>query len=435
MTTRLASRLALCLVPTLALSAQASPSPDEASASLQYRNYYWDENPRDGIGPTRDEWVHGLLLELDSGEIHDTFGVELGLGAADALSVGSGADNITNLRPGDSVQDPHGIAKVTRAYLRAEFGNDHHRLRLGAGKQTRRHRLYADNTSRILPSASLGYDLAYEVGDLELYLSRIERFSRRDDSGWGDRLSTFDGREIDAVNLAGVDYALPADLRLEAEYLESDDYLRQGLVRLSHQARLGEDLTLHSQVAHGRQEDAGERFETQGIPGLYPAADGHDARYNEFGLRLTHRDKYLGLAHTRVWGGNYDRLLFADDHGHWDSAANNFYRFGLEGEAMWKVSTGLGFADLGLPGLRWDGHYAVSDEATGFSDFSRREWQSVLQYRFAGALDGLSLAWLYVNHDTDGEPAAVDGKAPTFGPAGLITHEANRLYLTYRYAF
>ncbi|WP_431024779.1 OprD family outer membrane porin [Halomonas sp. H5] len=432
---RISYYIPIFLASTLSTTVQATTWPDDANAILQYRNYYWDENPQDGAGPTREEWVHALLLEMDSGDIHDTFGFELGLGAADALMVGDSADNITNLRAGSSVQDPHGFAEVTRAYLRAQFGDDGHRLRLGAGKKTRHYRLYADNPTRILPAASLGYDLFYEVGDLEIYFSRIERFSRREDGNWGDKLSNFQGQEIDAVHLAGLDYSLPADLRLEAEYLESDDYIRQGLVRLSHQAQLGDDLTLQTRIAHGRQEDAGERFDTQAIPGRYPAASGHNARYNEFGLRLSHHDSYVGVDHTRVWGDNYDRLLFADDHGYWESSGNNFYRFGLEGEAMWKVSAGLGFADLGLPGLRWDGAYAFSDEATGFSDFSRREWRSRLQYRFDGALDGLSLAWLYVNHDTDGEPAAINGKAPTFGPAGLITHEANRLYLTYRYDF
>ena len=79
---------------------------------------------------------------------------------------------------------------------------------------------------------------------------------------------------------------------------------------------------------------------------------------------------------------------------------------------------GTDFAALGLPGLRLDGHYAFSDHAAGYDGFSRREFQGVLQYRFAGLLEGLSLAWLHNEFHTRGAPTG----SPASPPRGARRH-------------
>ncbi|KXS37868.1 MAG: hypothetical protein AWU55_1966 [Halomonadaceae bacterium T82-2] len=427
------SALLLSLAPTLAV---ASGFFADGQTQLQYRQYYWNEDPDGGVGPTRDEWVEALLLDYRSGYYRDTLGLDLGYAAADALHVGDEADNISNLSADGDVQDPDPIAKPITAYLKLRFGDDGNRLHMGWGKKVRDYHLYADNTTRILPAASIGYDIAYDYRDLKLYAARIERFSRRDESGWGDDLHTIDGQTIDSVDLAGLSYVLPGEVRLDAEYLTAHDYLDESFLGLSRDFSLPGDSTLAVGLKYGAQRDGGNLFETRAVPGRYPAEASHDARYTELAATWRRHGGYLGLAYNKVSGDNYDRLLFAGDYGSWDSAANNFYWFGLQGEAMWKLSAGLDLAALGLDGLRWDGHYAASGSADGYRDFSRREFLSLLKYRFSGPLDGLSLAWLHVDFKTQGQPASGDGRALTYAPpAGFITHDADRLYLTYSYNF
>lgn len=408
---------------------------EDSQTQLQYRQYYWNEDPGSGVGPTRDEWVHALRLDYTSGFYRDIIGLDLGFGVADALAVGSEANNVSNLSADGDLQDPDAIVKPTTAYLKMRFGDEGNRLRLGWGKKVRDYHLYADDTTRILPAASIGFDAAYDYRNLSLYAARIERFSPRDESGWGDDLSTFDGQAIDSVDLAGVDYILPGELKAEAEYLSARDYLDAAFLRLSRDFAITPDSTLAVALAHGNQRDGGALFEEQGVPGLYPADDEHDSRYNELSLTWRQDGNYLGVAYSKVLGDHFDRVLFDRDYGTWESVADNFYRFGLGGEAMWKISAGLDLAKLGLEGLRWDGHYAHSDKADGYTGFSRREFLSMLQYRFPGPLDGLSLAWLHVNFETQGEPRPGSDKQLNLGPAGFITHDVDRLYLTYSYDF
>lgn len=424
--------LLLSLSPSLVFAAGFT---EDGQTQLQYRQYYWNEDPGSGVGPTRDEWVHALRLDYTSGFYRDIIGFDLGVGVADALNVGSEANNVSNLSTDGDLQDPDGIAKPTTAYLKLRFGEEGNRLRLGWGKKVRDYRLYADNTTRILPAASVGFDAAYDFRDLSLYAARIERFSPRDESGWGDDLRTFDGQAIDSVDLAGLSYALPGELKAEAEYLSAKDYLDEAFVRLSRDFAMTSDATLAVALAHTRQSDGGELFEEQGVPGVYSADAEHESRSNELSLTWRQAPGYVGVAYSKVLGDNFDRVLFNRDYGTWDSAADNFYRFGLAGEAMWKVSAGLDMTMLGLEGLRWDGYYAHSDEADGYTGFSRSELLSMLQYRFQGPLDGLSLAWLHVNFETEGEPRPGSGQQLNLGPAGFITHDVDRLYVTYTYRF
>lgn len=426
------SILLLGLAPTLAI---ADGFLADSQTQLEYRQYYFNGDPDSGTGPTRNEWVQGVLIDYQSGFYRNTLGFDLGYGAADALRVGDDANNITNLSADDDIQDPAPIAKPTTAYLKLRFGDEDNRLHLGWGKKSRNYHLYADNTTRILPASSIGYDIAYDYHDLELYAARIERFSPRDESGWGDDLQTFDGQSISSVDLAGLSYVLPGDVMFETEYLTARDYLDESFFKLSRDFTLSPDSTLAISLSHGTQRDGGNLFETQGVPRLYQADDSHDSRYEEATATWRHQGKYLGLAYTQVRGDNYDRRLFAEDHGTWESAAKNFYWFGLGGETMWKVSTGIDLSPLGLEGLRWDGHYAFSDSADGYQDFSRREFLSLLRYRFSGPLDGLSLAWLHVDFETLGEPTPGSDKALTYASTGFITHDTDRLYLTYRYTF
>nr|WP_297400870.1 OprD family outer membrane porin [uncultured Marinobacter sp.] len=424
--------LAFSCFPTVLL---ASDFLSESQASAQYLQYYWNEDQGDGVGPIRDEWVHALRLDYQSGYYRNLIGFDVGFGAADALAIGKGVTSVTNLPTDNGLQNPDAIAKPITAYLKLRTGTGDHQFRFGWGKKVRRYHLYSDSTTRILPAASIGVDLSYEFQSLRLYGASLERFSPRNEAGWGEDLRTFDGQSIDRVDLVGLDYMFPRDFRVEAEYVLSKNYLEASLVRLSHDVAISAEAKLSMALAHGRQSDAGHLFEQQGVPGLFPSDRNHESRYNELTMKLQRPGYYLGAAFTKVNGDHYERVLFSRDYGTWDSAADNFYRFGLAGEAMWKLSAGIDLTSFGLEGLRWDGYYARSDGADDFSGFSRSELLSFLKYRFPGKLKGLSISWLHVAFDTNGEPKPGTGQIRSFGPAGIITHDADRLYLSYSYDF
>ncbi|MHC5349705.1 OprD family outer membrane porin [Metapseudomonas furukawaii] len=424
--------LAGCL---LAGTAGAAGFVDDSVTTLRYSQFYWKENNGDGVGPTRNEWVQGAQFSFSSGWYRDWLGLDYSYGLADDLNVGGNATSISNLEPDDSVQSPHGLAKPLEAYLRGRLAGDAGELVLGGGKKIRRFAQYHDDTSRILPASTRGFDLDYRVKGLLLRYSRIDQFTPRNENGWGDDLTNFRGERIDALHLGALDWRLPTGTRLLAEYAEAEDYLRAASLKLEHSLELSEGRALDFHATHGMQQDAGSRFEQEGVRGLYQAETRHDARYLDLSAKYRTPNYYAGLTWNRVRGDDFDRLFFSKDHGTWNSSAKLFYYFGLEDEAMFKLVGGGNFSALGLPQLRLDLHYALSDHAAGYEGFSRREFQSLLQYGFDGLFKGLSLVWLHNEFHTKGTPDGVQRTFASRGPAGILTHNAERVYLNYVYRF
>ncbi|SIQ76466.1 OprD family outer membrane porin [Marinobacterium stanieri] len=415
--------------------ASASDFIDQSETSIRYAQYYWDEDPDKGFGPTRDEWVHAIQATFKSGYFADRVGLDLSAALAGDLNVGGEANSLTNLSPNTSIQDPHGIGKLTEAYLRFQpLGADNTGLKLGIGKKVRSRTQYADNTTRILPASTTGADLDYAFKHGSVYFTQIEGFSPRNTSASSNSLENFNGDKIDHLRILGTNLKLPFNISANLEHAESKDYLKSSFASLSKSFTLNNDAKIQLHFKYGNQQDAGDLFETTGA-GPYAAESDHDATFYELGGKYSQGPYYLGAHVTKTRGDDYDRVFFAEDYGHWSSAAKNFYWFGLEDEQMIKLSGGMSFADLGIPQLRWDAHYAWSDDAAGFNDFERTELQSVLQYRFDGALKGLHLAWLHVEHDTEGTPDGVRRTSLPFTPAGIITHHADRIYLNYTVKF
>lgn len=71
-------------------------------------------------------------------------------------------------------------------------------------------------------------------------------------------------------------------------------------------------------------------------------------------------------------------------------------------------------------------YYAFSTHAAGYNGFSRNELQTILQYNFDGALKGLSAVWLHDEFETEGTPDGISRFSTSRGPAGIITHNAER---------
>ncbi|MBD2838038.1 outer membrane porin, OprD family [Pseudomonas sp. JM0905a] len=419
----------------LAGSAGADGFIDDSLTTLRYSQFYWKENDGGGVGPTRDEWVQGAQFSFSSGWYADVLGMDYSYGLADDLNIGSDANSITNLEADDSVQSPHGLAKPIEAYLRSHLKGDAGDLVLGGGKKVRRYAQYFDDATRILPAATLGADADYRQDGLNLRYSHIKAFSPRNENGWGDDLTNFRGETIDNLQLFALGYQLPFGSRLLAEYAESKDYLRAASLKVEHSIDLGVGRLLDFYVTNGMQQDAGDLFEFNGVPGIYRAETSHDARYIDLSAKYKTANYYLGMTYNKVRGDDFDRVFFSKDHGAWNSSAKLFYFFGAEDEEMFKLMGGTNFSAIGVPQLRLDVHYAFSDHAAGYDGFSRREFQSLFQYNFDGLLRGLSLVWLHNEFHTKGQPDGIERAAASRGPAGIITHNAERFYLNYVYTF
>lgn len=404
---------------------QAGSFIDDSKISLRYSNYYWNEDPDDGWLPLyRNEWVHAARASFQSGFFNDIFALDYAIGGAKDLKIGDDATFVTNLPK--TPQTTTGIGGTIEAYGKLRLLNtDEHSLLVGYGKKTRKRVQYQDNTTRILPASTVGFDVDYKRGGLNLYFTQFDKFSPRHlPAGFGDSLKTKSGDTIDNMRIYGVGYALPTGTELKLEYAESKQYLKSTFAQVAHKFDLGEKRAISLSASYGNQQDAGSLFGKE-----------HEATFVDLQSKYSFSNYYVGLAYNQVSDGNFEETFFAADHGHFASSAKMFYMFGLEGEDTVKLSAGMSFADFGIPQMRWDIHYGLSDGAKNITDLERSELQSVMQYRFDGDLKGLSLAWLHTEFDTNftGAPHVVNNAgAPT---AATIDHHADRFYVNYTYNF
>lgn len=432
-----------CILYVLSLAMMASAQAQESNSfisdsrtSIRYSQFYWNENHGSGVGPTRDEWVQAALFSFNSGWYENLLGLDYSYGVADALDVGSKATSISNLEAGHTVQSPHGIAKPVEAYLRGHLVGEAGEVNVGVGKKSRRYALYFDDpVSRILPPSTLGADIDFRLGGLNARYSYVNGFSARNESGWADHMTNFAGEKIDDMRLYALSYAFGDGIRVLTEYAESKDYLKESSIKIERSFQLSTNQFLDLYATHGMQRDAGKLFDYNGVPGLYEAESSHDARYIDLSAKYRIGRVYAGFNYNKVSGDDFDRLFFSADHGTWNSSAKLFYYFGLKDEEMYRMFAGTDFDFIGIPQLRLDGHYAFSNHAAGYDGFARREFQSVLQYNFTGVLKGLGLAWLHNEFHTEGTPDHITRFATSYGPAGIITHNADRFYLNYVYNF
>ncbi len=132
---------------------------------------------------------------------------------------------------------------------------------------------------------------------------------------------------------------------------------------------------------------------------------------------------YLG--YNKVLDGDYEGQLFSRDHGSWNTSVNKWQVYPYEDESSYYVRAGYDFSNY-IPGLVADVMIITGHGAKDIDDFSQQETASYVSYNFSGRLDGLRLAWYYVEYRGQGKNA---------GPRGwrLYDETTNRFYLTYTF--
>ncbi len=426
--------LSVCAAGLLASPAGQAGLLDDGQTTLRYANYPWIGDTRDdaeGIPTYKEgEWVHALELKYHSGYYKDWLGFDLGAYGVDTLTTKDDATRTQNI---DGIDDD-GYGGLNLAYLKARWNLGGIAFDAGYGKKRRTSHLYDDFNFRIIEATTVGGDLSMSGSNWNAYATMFNKSSRRNQDDFGNSLKTFLGEKIDYVGLIGGSISPLDNLTLDAEFLEAKDYIRRGYVGGSFISDLGEDRSLTWDARYGTMADAGALFESVPLGQYANDPDGLDASFNE--LALTYRDKQAGyyatLWRTDVNGGDFNRLLFKDDHGWWDSRTRLWQWFGLEGETSYGVTAGMDFANKGAPGLSLHATYVASDEAEGFEDFSREEFRTVAMYNFPQpALKGLSFVWLHIDHLAEGTPDGVRRTGTVAGPAALAQGTADRIYINY----
>ncbi len=399
----------------------------DPSLKLTYKNYYW--KGRDSkLDPKtyRDEWVHGVVMDFDSGYINDMVGFVMTAGFADSLDTTENT-SITNVSKGDDGK-ANGIAGVQQAYLKGRYNISDLTLEGSYGIKKRNFALYGDSGSRVLAASSRGVDLSAHYMGLTVYGSYIDGGSNRNSSNLVEDLTVLGGTaKLDNIQIVGAHYEI-AGLGLSAEQLTSKDYMKKHFAMVDYKFDLSDDMAIMADARYGHAKGDGDL-----MPRVTDSAgQQHDYKsaYTNLNVALQMGNAYVGVGYNEIHDGDWisDNADQAEN-GSFNSSLSLYEDFLLEGEKGYVMSAGYNFADFNWPGFSVDVYVATSDNAKNYNkDFGRDEWGSKVTYAFGGQFDGLELVWKHYNYKADGTHKTDNSK----DLSSNLTE--NRFYLTYTYA-
>ncbi|WP_257294824.1 OprD family porin [Endozoicomonas sp. YOMI1] len=421
-----------------ATSVQASEAVTmDPSLTFTYKNYYFDTNNKDAGKKSGHDWSHALIADFDTGYVNDLVGAVVTAGYAGPLDVDSGF--ATNVAGGSDGKQDDAISGFQQAYLKAKHSFSGVDFEGTVGVKKRGLETYSDSGSRVLAASSTGFDLSVGFEGANLYYTELTGFSERNTSTLSNDLVlgyTEYGADIDSedddtdvqlavekIQILGATYSYEG-LDLAAEYGKSKEAVQQTLLKAGYSFELDDVSSVDLDARYGRSKSAGN---------LGDKAFGSDYKSKYYNLNATYNygSAYVGVGYNKTKDNDYVDYYVSGNNDSFNSSLAQWEDYSLAEEKAYLVSAGYNFADQGLDGLSWDLWYAKGTDAKEIVDFKRREYGSYVSYAFDGSLEGLSLAWLYVNYRAQGgaDDAKDQGRL-----ASLYDADINRLYLTYSVA-
>ncbi|MCX4028724.1 outer membrane porin, OprD family [Endozoicomonas sp. SM1973] len=410
------STLAAAVVAASAASisaAQAEGFIEDSTGKLSIRNYYFNENGKNGDLKDRREWVQGFRFDFVSGYLFDTIGFDYSAGAAFKLD--NPADNTkynekysaTNLPVDSEGNDVNNIAGTTQAYVKAKFGGENLNVNGKYGLMQQGTETFGTSGSRVLPSSIFGTYAEGNVYGVKLYGARFTETSPRHQSYFSKDLENGSGEEIDQLDIIGAGYELNNGLGFVVEHGKSDDYIKKRFAKVYYTVDLGNDMSLDLDARYGKAEENGDKFDKFSGANAYKNDD-YESRYYNATATLNVGGASFGVGYNQTKDGDWHSGYFDQDHGTFNSSLSLYSNdFANEGEKAWVVNASYDFANAGVPGLTAGVSYGYGDgiERANDSDDKEREFAQEVTYKFQdGPLKDLSVQWQHWNysgHQTD----------------------------------
>lgn len=391
MTSRTSLSLAIAAVSALGASALATPAlaagfVDDATATLNLRNYYLHRDFRNSASTAQsraEEWTQSFILDARSGYTEGPvgFGADvLGLYSV-KLDGGKGTTN-TQLLPvhGDgSPADDYGrLAVAGKAKISA--------TELKVGEWMPVLPILRSDDGRSLPQTFRGGQItSKEIDGLTLYGGQFRQNSPRNDASMEDM--TIFGRPAftsDRFNFAGGEYTFNDKRTLVgAWYAELEDLYQQQYYNLVHNQPVG-DWTLGANLGYFIGQENGDALagdlDNKAASGMFSAKTGNHGFY--VGLqKLSGDDAWLRVNGTS--GG---------------TLANDSYNSSFDNaeERSWQLRYDYNLVGWGVPGLTFTTRYISGDNVHNAVTDDGKEWVRETELAYvvqSGPLKNLNVKW------------------------------------------
>ncbi|NBF13265.1 OprD family porin [Pseudomonas sp. Fl4BN1] len=410
--------------------ARAAPEGviEDSHASLALRNFYFNQDNRDGDSGQTEEWGQGLRLDYQSGFTQGTLGV--GVDAIGLLGVRLDSGG----RAGKSGQSrtPSALFPLEHnGTPRSEYSSLGltGKLRLAKsearwGTLIPRLPVIKANDGRLLPQTFEGAQLIVkDIDDLTLIAGQLQQAKGRSQTHRSNlsinganrsrpasaTVSAAPTRDSNAFNFAGLDYNVSKTLQVQYYYGQLEQFYQQHFLGLNHNLELPAgslktDLRYFHTASSGDNASAAGRTRGYTASGYYGADNGvtgstrGEVDNRTWSAMLTYSlgGHSFGSGYQQLNGrSNFVQPNQGDGSDHYlitDRQLNSFTR---AGEQTWLAQYSLDFAPYGLPGLSTTLVYLKGRDIRS-SRGALEEWERdfTLAYMLqVGPLKGLGITW------------------------------------------
>ena len=373
------------LALALPMSSHAAGFVDDASATLNLRNAYFNRNYTNPAYPQgkAEEWTQSFILDAKSGFTQGTvgFGVDV-LGLYSLKLDGGKGTGGTQLLPLDHDGRPADSFGRTNVALKAKFS----KTELKVGEWMPVLPVLRSDDGRSLPQTFRGGQVtSSEIDGLKLYGGQFRANSPRNDSSMSDM--SMNGKAAftsDRFNFGGGEYTFNDKRTLVGVwYSQLSDIYQQEYLNLSHSQPLG-DWTLGANLGFFTGKEDGSALagdlDNKTTFALLSAKYGGSTFY--VGLQKLTGDS----AWMRVNGTSGGTLANDSYNSSYDNAQ----------ERSWQIRHDYNFVALGIPGLTLMNRYISGDNVHTGAITDGKEWgrESELAYTVqSGALKNLNVKW------------------------------------------
>jgi hypothetical protein len=386
------------LSPTL----MAQGFVDDAQGKLTLRNYYFNDDYRDG-GEDRREWAQGFLLNLQSGFTEGTVGFGLDALGLFGLKLDSSPTHAgTGLLPVHD--DGHAADGFSSAGVTAKMRIGEMLVKTGTLQPKIPVLVY--NDGRLLPQTFEGTQIEYKgIRNLYLHTGHLDKFKQRNSTDSVDIYPQgYSGKGTD-FDFAGATYSFTPNLSGTWYYGEMRDFYRQQFLGLVHKLPIGSG-SLTSDLRYFISADAGEArngaVDADMFSGLFTYRLGPQA---------------LGIGYQKVSGDI--ALPYTSVSTVYSFSNASVGKFIQAGEQTWMLRYDYDFAAL-LPGLSFMTRY-YKGENGDFKGRETREWGSDTNLR-------------YVIQDSAFKGVGIEVRKAKYRSTYVSDRDNLRLYLTYELA-
>jgi hypothetical protein len=386
--TRSVLSLALALSFSSGLMAAEGGFIEDASATLQARNYYFSRDFSDIVGANQQskaqEWAQGFILNVKSGYTQGPIGVGVDVIGLLGIKLDSSPDRVnTGLLPVQS----DGRAADDYSRLEGALKLRYSKTELRVGELQPNTPVLAFSDIRLLPPSYQGASItSSEINGLTLQGGHLNSTSLRNEAG-DEKMQAMLGhvpqRQVssDGFNYAGADYAFN-DKRtsVSAWYGQLEDIYNQRFLGLKHSEPFG-DWTLGANLGYYDSKEDGEKLlgniDNQAFFSLLSAKRGGHTFY---------------LGYQGIYGDSAFPRVFANISPLGNEVPT--YEFAYTDERSWQVRYDYDYAALGLPGLTSTVRYITGNNVDTGKGFEGKDRERDLDLGYvvqSGTLKGLGV--------------------------------------------